>query len=382
MKILHLCLSCFYIDGYNYQENVLPRINREDGHDVRILASTETYVDNVHLGYLEPRECVTEYGVPIKRLPYVKVGNAFITHKVRKYPHVYEEIASFGPDVMMIHGLAFWSVLDVIRYKQDHPEVKLYADTHADHYTSGTNWLSLHVLNRIFYRYLVQKALPYLETYLCISDECRRFSIENYGVPESVTEFYPLGGTIPSPEEYEETRKRRRAELGLGPDELLLVHAGKLEPAKKTDVLLRAFAAVPELKAKLAIIGSIPEETRDQLLSQMNADSRVVYLGWKNSDELMEYLCAADLYCQPGKVSAIMQNAVCAGCPILLYPHPGYVKDYDYGNMLWVRNEAEITTALQKIAAGKVDLPVLRHNSQRCARELLDYRALAARLYR
>ena len=123
MKILHLCLSCFYIDGYNYQENVLPRINREDGHDVRILASTETYVDNVHLGYLEPRECVTEYGVPIKRLPYVKVGNAFITHKVRKYPHVYEEIASFGPDVMMIHGLAFWSVLDVIRYKQDHPEV-------------------------------------------------------------------------------------------------------------------------------------------------------------------------------------------------------------------------------------------------------------------
>lgn len=39
MKILHLCLACFYIDGYTYQENILPRINREDGHDVRILAS-------------------------------------------------------------------------------------------------------------------------------------------------------------------------------------------------------------------------------------------------------------------------------------------------------------------------------------------------------
>lgn len=382
MKILHLCFGCFYIDGYNYQENVLPRINREDGHDVRILASTETYVDNVHLGYVEPREYVTEYGVPIKRLPYVKIGTAFTTHKIRKYPHIYEEIAAFSPDIIMIHSLAFWSVLDVIRYKKDHPEVKLYADTHADHYTSGTNWLSLHVLNRIFYRHLVQKALPYLEKYLCISDECRRFSIENYGVPESVTEFYPLGGTIPGPEEYDAARQHRRAELGLGPDELLLVHAGKLEPAKKTDGLLRAFAAVPELKAKLAVIGSIPEETRTQLLSQMNTDPRVVYLGWKNGDELVEYLCAADLYCQPGKVSAIMQNAVCAGCPILLYPHPGYVKDYDYGNILWVRNETEITAELQKIAAGKVNLPALRHNSQRCAEELLDYRALAARLYR
>ena len=66
MRILHLCLACFYIDGYNYQENILPRINHEDGHDVRILASTETYVDNLHLGYVEPREYVTEYGVPIQ----------------------------------------------------------------------------------------------------------------------------------------------------------------------------------------------------------------------------------------------------------------------------------------------------------------------------
>ena len=104
----------------------------------------------------------------------------------------------------------------------------------------------------------------------------------------------------------------------------------------------------------------------------MDSDSRVIYLGWKNSDDLMEYLCAADLYCQPGKVSAIMQNAVCAGCPILLYPHSGYVKDY----------EAEFTAVLQEIASGKVDLPALQRNSQRCARELLDYRALAARLYR
>ena len=144
--------------------------------------------------------------------------------------------------------------------------------------------------------------------------------------------------------------------MGLVPDELLLVHAGKLEPAKKTDSLLRAFAAVPELKAKLAVIGSIPVETQSQLRAQMDSDSRVIYLGWKNSDDLMEYLCAADLYCQPGKVSAIMQNAVCAGCPILLYPHSGYVKDYDYGNMLWVRDETEITAVLQEIACGKVDL--------------------------
>ena len=166
------------------------------------------------------------------------------------------------------------------------------------------------------------------------------------------------------------------------PDELLLVHAGKLEPQKKTDALLRAFAAVPELKAKLAVIGSIPEETKASLLAQMDADPRVMYLGWKSGVELLDYLCAADLYCQPGKVSAIMQNAVCCRCPVLLYPHPGYVKDYDYGNLLWVKTEADMAEALRRIAAGETDLAALEQGSQRCARELLDYRALAARLYR
>ena len=66
----------------------------------------------------------------------------------------------------------------------------------------------------------------------------------------------------------------------------------------------------------------------------------------------------------------------------MLYPHPGYVKDYDYGNLIWTRNEEEITAVFRKLAANQIDLNELRKNSERCARELLDYRALAARLYR
>lgn len=382
MKILHLCLANFYIDNYTYQENILSRINHEDGHDVRILASTETFVDNAHLGYVEPSEYVTEYGVPIKRLPYVKVGNSFSTHKFRAYPHLYEEIASFAPDVIFCHELQFWSIWDVIRYKKDHPAVKLYADTHADYYTSGTNWLSLHILHRIFYRRLVRAALPYLEKFFYTTVETRRFAVENYGMPEELMEFYPLGGILPAEEDYQAHRAARRAELGLQPDELLLVHAGKLEPQKKTDSLLRAFAAVPELRARLAVIGSIPEENKAALTALMDADPRVTYLGWKSGEELQEYLCAADLYCQPGKVSAIMQNAVCCRCPVMLYPHPDYVEGYDYGNILWEKNEEEMSQIFRQLASGKVDLPSLQSGSERCAEELLDYRTLAARLYR
>jgi 1,2-diacylglycerol 3-alpha-glucosyltransferase len=43
MKIVHLCLSAFYVEGFGYQENVIPRYNRKDGHEVVIIASRFTY---------------------------------------------------------------------------------------------------------------------------------------------------------------------------------------------------------------------------------------------------------------------------------------------------------------------------------------------------
>ena len=381
MKILHLCLSCFYIDNYTYQENILPRINHEDGHDVRILASTETYVDNAHLGYVEPAEYVTEYGVPIKRLPYVKAGNGFVTHKFRAYPHLYEEIAAFAPDVILSHDLSYWSVLDVIRYKKAHPAVKLYADTHTAYNNSGTNWLSLHILHRGLYRYLTKKAFPYLEKYFYISDECREFSHEVYDIPNEKMEFYPLGGTLLSDEEYAAVRAKRRTELGLVENDRLYIQSGKLDALKRSDELFRAFSAVDDPHAVLAVIGSIPEDRNSILLPLMEADKRIRYLGWRTGEELQEYLCAADLYCQPGSQSATMQNAVCRYCPVMLYPHPAHTADYDRGEVIWIKTQADMEMVFRSLAADPAQLKPLRENAEKLARELLDYRRLAARLY-
>lgn len=382
MRILHLCLANFYIDGYNYQENVLTRINKEDGHDVRIIASTETFADNVTTTYVEPSEYVTEFGVPIKRIPYVKIGTHFTTIKIRKYVGLYEEIVKFAPDVILCHDIVFWSVFDVIRYKKEHPEVKLYADTHTGIYNSGRNWLSLHLLHRCFYRYLIHRALPYLEKYFYITIGERDFSIQHYGIPEEMLEFFPLGGNLPTEAEYQERRAARRAELGLAPDELLLLHSGKVNNLKRTDELLKAFAAVPELKAKMAIIGSISDDVKSELEQLMEADARVVYLGWKSASDLLEYLCACDLYCQPGSLSATLQNAVCCGSPIMSYPHPAYTGELDYNNILWVETQEDMERVFRELAAGMVELNELRENSWRCAREVLDYRKIAARIYR
>lgn len=380
MRILHLCLANFYIDQYNYQENVLPMLNKQQGHDVLIIASTETYIDNSHLGYVAPSRYVTEYGVPIIRLPYKEIGNQRIQAKLRLYKGLLKEIESFKPDVIMSHDLCYLSISEVIKYKKKNPEVKLYADTHTAAFNSGRNWVSLHILHRVIYKHYVQKAVPYLEKYFYLSSGEKEFSINNYRIPENLMEFYPLGGILPSDEEYWKNRNQIRKELGVRDREILLLHSGKLDSAKRTVDLLKAFSRVTDLNARLVIIGSIPNETKNGIMDQVQADKRVVYLGWKSPNELRAFLCAADLYLQPGSVSATMQNATCCRCPIMSFPHPSYIKDFDYGQFVWVRDLNEMTEFFTNLSEGVYDLARLRENACKCASEILDYNVLAQRI--
>ena len=97
MRILHLMLSCFYIDKGNYQENVIPRQNKSDGHDVMIVASTEVFTQNNTLGLISPGNYFHEDGIPVIRLPYVKIINKFFSKKIISYTNLYKIICEFDP---------------------------------------------------------------------------------------------------------------------------------------------------------------------------------------------------------------------------------------------------------------------------------------------
>lgn len=380
MRIVFLGFASSFTQGMSYQDNYLCKQTLADGHQVTYLSNPEKFVEG-RMVETSPEDTVLNDGLHLIRLSYVNCGLRMVTKKVRCFRGVYSILNQEKPNVIFCHNTQYLPVLDVIRYKKAHPEVKIYADTHTDAKNSGTNWLSLHILHRVYYRWLTQKTIPYLEKYFYTTYERKLFSAENYGVPESLMEFYPLGGFIPTEEEYKSARERRRKELCVEPDEVLLVHSGKMDALKRTAELLQAFATVPEFKAKLAIIGSIQESQKETLAKLIEADSRVSYLGWKTADELLEYLCACDLYCEPGSQSATMQNAICCGCAAMLYPHEAYVKGFDYGNIQWVQTREDMVELFRAIARHNVDLDELSQNSWRCARDLLDYRKLAARLY-
>lgn len=377
MRILHLCLSCFYIDGYNYQENVLPRINKQDGNDVEIIASTETFIDNQTYGYTEPGEYYTEYGVKIIRLPYRNLLTKTVTRKIRAYKGLSAEIEKFRPDIIFSHDLSFFSVNEVVKYVRNNPKVRFYADTHTSALNSGSSFLSLYVLHKIIYRSFIKQAIPFLKKYYYITEYEKNFSLLNYRVPIDIMEFFPLGGEIPNDDKYLLNRYNKRKELGVAQNEVLLLHSGKMNKEKRTDVLIKAFMKSKLQNAKLVIIGSISSEWVNEIETLMQQDSRVMFLGWKNSGELQEYLCAADLYCQPGSESATMENAVCCRCPVLVKKGSSYSYEEDYGNLIWIDSEDDIVEVLNDIEDTRINLVEMSEKSLLCASTILDYKVLA-----
>lgn len=380
MRILHLCLAAFYIDNYSYQENHLTRIHKEDGNEVLVIASTETYVDNINLGYVEPSEYVGEDGVRVKRIPYAYMFTHYLATKIRKYVGLTKAIEDFKPDVIFSHDLCFYSVLEVINYLKKNPHVRFFADTHTAAYNSGLNWVSKNILHKIIYKHLIHKALSYVEKYFYIGENEKMFSKEIYKVPEELLEFYPLGGIIPDQEEYDRKRAAVRKALGIKEDELLFMHSGKMTKQKKTVELLSAFSKADKLKAKMVIVGSVSDEIKNEFEAVVSEDPRIIYLGWKKSSELAEYLYGCDLYCQPGSVSVTLQNAVCTFVPVMTYPHLIYQK-IDLDNFLWVRDENEMLDVFEGIASGKIDISCIKEKTKDCANTYLDYKNLARRIY-
>lgn len=379
MKIAHICLASHYTEGMTYQDNQLADQNAADGHEVVVISDCYRYAGHV-LEEVDEEDIILSSGVRLVRMKYDLVLNRLVSNKVRKVSRLKAFLERFNPDVILFHGVAGYEMLTVSAYKQSHPEVKLYIDSHEDYHNSGTFWFSLFFQYKVFNRWIVRKIRRSVDKFLYLSYESKTFLQEVYGLDDNEMEFYPLGGNIVDSDTKALFKNQVRSQLGLSCSDVLIVHSGKFAREKRTQELLGAFASVPGEQLKLILIGSIPDEMMSVLQPLLDADERVRFLGWMNSHELVKYLAAADLYVQPGTQSATMQNAICCGTPVALYPYESH-KSYIAGNGLLIANDFDYSIMFSDLACNKFDLAGMSNASYIIANELLDYKKLASRLY-
>lgn len=377
MKILHCCLSCFYVDNFKYQENMLPKQNALDGHTVKIVASTEVFKDG-KLGYTSVGKYLNEDGIEVTRVSYRKFLPFFVMKKLRFYKGVYRILENFKPDVIFFHGTAAGELLTIAQYIKKHRNVKLYIDSHEDFGNTARTRISKFIYKYI-HGFFLKKALPYTCKLFYIGIESKEYLEKMYHIKENTLEWYPLGGIIYDDGTYYEIRNSIRRELGILDNEILFMHSGKMNRDKKTIELLKAFSAIKNKNFRLIIIGVFVDDVKTKAETYIKADERISYIGWKSGEELMAYLCAADVYLQPGTASSTLQTAVCCRCGVVYYPYLGY--SYLKESGFRVKKCEDIRKVFEKISEEPEIIEKMKENSEYVSKNILDYKKLAEKIY-
>lgn len=379
MRIAHVCLSNFYIDGRSYQENELVRQHVCDGHEVLVIASTETHSSKGTYCYAEPGEYDGPDGAPVRRLPYRRFLPHKVMTKLRLNAGVYASLEEFSPDTILFHGTCGWELRTCARYARRHPDVALYVDSHEDWNNSARGFISREFLHRRYYGPILRSALPEIRKILCVTTESIDFVADLYQIPRDILEFFPLGGHPISDEEYSRRRLGAREKHGIADEEILLLQSGKQTRRKKLIESLQAFANCPEPRLRFFIVGVLQDDIREAAEALIANDPRVSYLGWQSPDKLTDLLCAADVYLQPGTQSATMQHSLCCRCAVILDDVPAH-EVYNCGNGWLINDTLAISDILGEVC--DADLEAMGFASYTIAREMLDYSKLSLRILR
>ena len=315
MRILHIMLSCFYVEGLGYQENILPKFHKLEGHEVYILTSI---FPNSYLGTdkFKGQSCyMNDDGISVRILERKKrtiLGKDF---SLNSYKGVYEAIYSIRPDIIFVHGLASLADLDIIKYVKNNSSVILYADQHADYYNYSLKERKHQILNAIVWKPIVRKMVPYTKKIWGTTPWRCTYLHDVYGISTDKIDLLVMGAddTAIDFDHRSNIRKDIRASLGIYDDDFVIISGGKIDKAKNVHLLLEAVVQLNYKNLKVIIFGKIDEEV-DAIISHLD-NKNIIKIGWIPSNKVYDYYFASDLCVFPGTHSVLWEQACGCGLP-------------------------------------------------------------------
>ncbi|WP_313586241.1 hypothetical protein [Exiguobacterium sp.] len=315
IKILHVCLSCFYIDNHSYQENLLPRYHKKLGYEVEIIASQENFDSNgkkINEGNF--KQYFNEDNIKVTRLEY---KNRILSKRLKLYKNTKKYIYESKPDIIFVHGSQFLDLKVIREYREKHPSVKIYIDNHADFSNSAQTFLSRKILHGFIWRKNVNGIINLTEKFYGVLPARVDFLNQVYKIPKSKIDLLVMGADSDYINDLTLNNSHKiislKNELIDRPNEFLIVTGGKIDNAKKE--IFQLISTVKKMKdVKLVIFGSIIKELQKDFYTEIE-HPQIKYVGWIQSVEAYKYFLAADLVIFPGRHSVLWEQAVGTGVP-------------------------------------------------------------------
>ena len=377
MKIVHICLSCFYVDGMGYQENILPKYHSES-NEVYIITSDFAFDSSGNVIKKEKKEYQNEYGIPVKVLD--KSNRYGPLSKYNDFDGLYESLCKINPDVIFCHGGQFVALKDVIRYCKKNPQVKLFIDQHGDYYNTPVNSFRKRLGQYLIYGYWMRKAQKYTQKFWGVTPWRCQYLSDVYAIKKEKIALLPMGGDdekICFSQQKEISEKIRNGN-DISDNDLLIVTGGKIDSEKRIDVLMKAVAELDCDSIKLLVFGKANEKIKAQIESLAD-DKHIRYIGWVPADDVYNYFLAADLAVFPGTHSVLWEQACACGVPCVFRDWEGMNHVDVGGNAILLRkcDKEELKSVLMDLNLNKEKLQKMKTIAVDEAIPMFSYRRIA-----
>ena len=314
MKIVHI--TGIYVDGWGYQENLLPQYQQRAGHDVVVIA------DNDHLTYMNNPKLAEE----ILRKGNEYISNGIKVYKIKTFLNtittsffckgLYSILEKESPDMIFHHNVNVSTLTVAARYKRRHPEVRLYADNHVDWINESKN----KIWHFLFYDLIMPTQVSLLKNnidyYIGVTPLRCKYLNEVFRVPKGKVRFLPIGCDTDQAALVNLSREELRKQYGLPKESFVVATGGKIDRTKGTIELI---CACDEMRKagddiKLVIFGKIDEE----VCAAASKYDWIIKLGWCDRPTTLSVLKMADVACWPWLHTTLIEDSVACGTPLVV----------------------------------------------------------------
>lgn len=212
-------------------------------------------------------------------------------------------------------------------------------------FSSGKKVVSAHVIPESFVGSLALAQLwaPLAKIYLrwfynradavvAVSDDTKK-NLVAMGITKPVQVVYNTIDTTKYASTVEK-KKQARSDLGIKPDDWVVIGAGQVQPRKRIDSFIGAALALPE--AHFIWVGGMPfgKVAADYAGMQRLMDSpppNVTFSGIVAHEEVCKYYQAADVFFSPSAQETfglVVVEAAAAGLPVVLRDIPDYAQTF------------------------------------------------------
>lgn len=307
MKIIHICMAVPYIDGWGYQENLLPKYLSANGVASVVITS------NILPDYLNDKKvAVGEYmdgAVKVIRINCRRFGSSLTYGN-----GLYSVLEAEKPNAIFHHNVNFLSHIPCARYCTKH-RIPMFVDNHADYINCMKNRFKRFFFYRCVNGLLVNLySKPVIKFYGVTHSRCR-FLYDIFGINKKKVDFLPIGtdvnttGLLPS-------KADLRTKYQILPSEFVIVSGGKMGIDKGTFDLIKAVEEIFQTNQKVRLI--LFGKFTDSLEAFAKSKPFVKVFGWCNRTETLEILTVADVACWPLHHTTLCEDAIACKTPLLI----------------------------------------------------------------